>query len=82
MIQAKKQRKAQREANNQPSIMTSTDVNNDDDKMLGRMSKEGSQSVASIPSTAGTMDGKTIGHLTIEEAREHEQMLIKVVQGQ
>lgn len=82
LLQAKKQRKAQREANSQNNLTSSNSSSADDVKM------DGSQSVASIHSTAGTTadeDGKhvmRIGHRTIEDAKEHEQMLIKVVQGQ
>lgn len=75
LLQAKRQRKAQRE--------TSSSAADDDVKM------DGSQSVASIHSTAGATttdeDGKPgmrIGQRTTDEAKENEQMLIKVVQGQ
>lgn len=82
LLQAKRQRKAQRDANSQNNLTSSNSSSADDVKM------DGSQSVASIHSTAGTTadeDSKSvmrIGHRTIGDAREHEQMLIKVVQGQ
>jgi len=82
LLQAKRQRKAKREANNQNNLTSSNSISADDVKM------DGSQSVASLHSTAGTTadeDGKSvmrIDHRTIGDAREHEQMLIKVVQGQ
>jgi len=82
LLQAKRQRKAKREANSQNNLTSSNSISADDVKM------DGSQSVTSLHSTAGTTadeDGKSvmrIGHRTIGDAREHEQMLIKVVQGQ
>ena len=89
MLRAKKQRRAKREATETNPGADAASSSFDDRQLVSRGSrgiKEGSLSTASMPSVpvVTTTDGKAsmmMGLTTLEEALEHEQLLIKLVQG-